>query len=55
MLNKLNYKNVRANRILIYDVDYLVNDNIILTCNDPVHFIEDFNGKILTINPNQIM
>ncbi|CAD8160176.1 unnamed protein product [Paramecium pentaurelia] len=55
LLNKQNYKNSRAHRVLIYDVDYLVNDNIILTCNDPVHFVEDFNGKILTINPNHIM
>ncbi|CAD8145237.1 unnamed protein product [Paramecium pentaurelia] len=55
LLNKLNYKNARAHRVLIYDVDYLVNQDIILTCNDPVHFVEDFNGKILTINPNHIM
>ncbi|CAD8146139.1 unnamed protein product [Paramecium octaurelia] len=55
LLNKLSYKNARAHRVLIYDVDYLVNEDIILTCNDPVHFVEDFNGKILTINPNHIM
>ncbi|CAD8064532.1 unnamed protein product [Paramecium sonneborni] len=55
LLNNLKYQNERACRVLIYDVDYLVNDKIILTCNDPVHFIEDFDGKILTINPNHIM
>ncbi|CAD8076172.1 unnamed protein product [Paramecium sonneborni] len=55
LLNQLKYKNDRACRVLIYDVDYLVNDKIILTCNDPVHFVEDFDGKILTINPNHIM
>ncbi|CAK68849.1 unnamed protein product (macronuclear) [Paramecium tetraurelia] len=55
LLNKLSYKNARAERVMIYDVDYLVNDDIILTCNDPVHFVEDLNGKILTINPNHIM
>ncbi|CAK81790.1 unnamed protein product (macronuclear) [Paramecium tetraurelia] len=55
LLNALNYKNSRAHRVLIYDIDYLVKDNIILTCNDPVHFVEDFDGKILTINPNHIM
>jgi hypothetical protein len=54
-LNKLNYRNYRSSRVLLYDVDYVVNDNIIINCNDPVHFVEDFDGGVLGINPNHLM
>lgn len=41
--------------MLLYDVDFLVKEKVIINCNESVHFIEDFDGKVLSINPNHEM
>lgn len=39
----------------IYDVDFLVDNQIVLNCNGPVHFIEDLDGNVLSASPNHLM
>ncbi|CAD8180581.1 unnamed protein product [Paramecium octaurelia] len=55
VLNVLKTLNIKFNsqeRILIYNVDFLLPNNIIINCNGPLHFIMNLQQQLIGYSPN---
>ncbi|CAK75679.1 unnamed protein product (macronuclear) [Paramecium tetraurelia] len=55
ILNKLQLKFLKFQKVLIYDVDFKVMDNYAINCNGPLHFISTLDGKIKQKSFNTMM
>ncbi|CAD8154988.1 unnamed protein product [Paramecium octaurelia] len=55
ILQKLQLKFNKFQKVLIYDVDFKVMDNYVINCNGPLHFISTLDGKIKQKSFNTMM
>ncbi|CAD8105390.1 unnamed protein product [Paramecium sonneborni] len=51
-LESLKIKFEKQKRIIIYDVDFVLPNNVILNCNGPMHFITNLQQQIIGYSQN---
>ncbi|CAD8149304.1 unnamed protein product [Paramecium pentaurelia] len=55
ILQKLQLKFLKFQKVLIYDIDFKVMDNYVINCNGPLHFISTLDGQIKQKSFNTVM